>query len=101
MPSQEPVLSLQGPSVHGAGVPFSHRSTRVSARAGLRILHQAMEHNQILQRAATGQSRPQLSSCSPHNRPPAELNSRGTNSWRCSRQQAGLEQHCTQAFCSA
>lgn len=32
MPSQEPVLSLQGPSVHGAGVPFSHEAQESQPR---------------------------------------------------------------------
>lgn len=38
-----------------SGGPVSHRSTRVSARVGLGILHRTLEHSQNLQSVATEQ----------------------------------------------
>jgi len=88
-----------------SGGPVSPRSTRVSVRAGLGILHWTVEHSQILHRVATGQEAedsqvdPSSPPCSPQNRCPAEVSSRAPTP--ADTAGGGLEQHCSRAFCPA
>lgn len=62
--------------------PVNHRSTRVSARVGLGILHQTLEQlelnkgRQLDRRPRAARQTLAPPPCSPHNRPPAELTPR-------------------------